>query len=55
MLKGHIDQTVVYASDIIGGKFAQAVADYDKAEQHMMHLADTLAAGIIAENPGKFA
>jgi hypothetical protein len=55
MLKGHIDQTVTYASDLIGGKYAQAVADYDKAEEHMMHLADTLAAGIIAQHPGKFA
>jgi hypothetical protein len=55
LLKGHIGQTVGYASDIIGGKYAQAVAHYDKAEQHMMHLADTLAAGIIAQNRDKFA
>jgi hypothetical protein len=55
MLKGHIDQTVAYASDLISGRYAQAVADYDKAEEHMMHLADTLAAGIIAQHPGKFA
>jgi hypothetical protein len=54
MLKGHIDQTTAYASDIIGGHYVDAIVEYDEAEAHMMHLSDTLARGIIAQFPEKF-
>lgn len=54
MLKGHIDSTVVYASDLIKGDYAQALKDYGKAYDHMMMLADTLAQGAIAQHPEKF-
>jgi geranylgeranyl pyrophosphate synthase len=53
-MKGHIDMTVAYASDVIGGKYVEAVKDYDEAEAHMIHLADTLTQGVIAQFPDKF-
>lgn len=54
MMKGHIDMTVGYASDILGAKSQDAVKKYDEAEEHMIHLADTLTLGIIAQFPDKF-
>jgi ubiquinone biosynthesis protein UbiJ len=53
LLKMHIDQTTTYSVDLLKGDFAQAIADYDKAEQHMISLADTLSKGIIAQFPNK--
>lgn len=55
MMKGHIDQTVVYASDQIKGKYADSIAAYEIAEKHMIDMADMLSAGIIAAFPKKFA
>jgi hypothetical protein len=55
MLEGHIDTTVVYATDLLGGDYAAAVEHFDEASHHMMMLADTLAAGIIAQFPDQFA
>lgn len=54
MMKGHIDMTVGYATDILTNKPADAVKKYDEAEDHMIHLADTLTSGIIAQFPDKF-
>lgn len=55
MLKEHITQTIAYSVDLLKGNYPQAIADYDKAEQHMAMLADTLSKGIIAQFPNKFA
>jgi len=54
MLKAHIDQTTVYATDLLKGDYAKSVTDYDTAKDHMMMLADTLAKGIVAQFPDKF-
>lgn len=54
MLKEHITQTIAYSVDLLKGNHTQAIVDYDKAEQHMAMLADTLSKGIIAQFPNKF-
>ena len=54
MMKAHITQTIEYASDILTGNYAKAIADYDTAQAHMAEMADMLSQGIIAQFPDKF-
>ena len=54
MMRTHITQTVAYASDQLQGDYAKSIEDYDKAEDHMLMLADQLSAGIIKQFPGRF-
>lgn len=54
MMKSHIDQTLVYATDMLTGHYAEAINDYGLAEAHMIEMGDMLSAGIIAQFPEKF-
>lgn len=53
MMRGHIDQTITYASDVIGGDYAAAIRDYGVAESHMFEMADMLSHGIADQFPDK--
>lgn len=54
MMKGHITQTIAYASDVLGGNWDSAVTKYDEAEAHMTDMADMLSDGIVAQFPARF-
>lgn len=54
MMRGHITQTVTYASDLLQGDYAKAIADYDVAQSHMAHMGQFLSDGLVAQFPEKF-
>jgi len=55
MMEAHIDTTVAYSVDLLSGDYTSAVANYDVALEHMMMMADTLSAGLIAQFPDQFS
>lgn len=54
MMEAHIDTTTVYSVDLLGGDYVAAVAAFDAALEHMVMMADTLSAGLIAQFPDQF-
>ncbi len=50
----HISQTTTYAVDLLQKDYPKAIADYEIAFDHMMHLADHLSEGIANQYPNKF-
>lgn len=54
MMKEHIDQTISYGGAELNKRYADGIATYDLAEQHMLMMADDLSEGIINAFPGRF-
>ncbi|MGH3439760.1 MAG: hypothetical protein ACRDRN_25320, partial [Sciscionella sp.] len=54
MFTVHNKQTETYALDIFKGNYKQSITDFETALNHMLSMADTLSAGIIAQFPNKF-
>jgi hypothetical protein len=55
MMRTHLDLTLREASHQLNGEYAASVADYDAVETEILHMADMLSSGIIAQFPKKFA
>ena len=54
MMRTHLDQTLTEAADELGGDYAGSVAAYDAIHDHILVMADTLSAGIMAQFPHRF-
>ena len=54
MMETHIDQTLVYATDMLTGDYAAGIAHYGEAEAHMVEMGDMLSAGVVAQFPDLF-
>lgn len=54
MMKDHLDNTLAEAVDHLKGDWAADIADYDKVHVQILHMADMLTAGIIAQFPDRF-
>lgn len=54
MMKGHIDQTLAYATAQLQGDYTASIDAYGVAEQHMLQMADMLSDGLIAQFPDEF-
>jgi hypothetical protein len=55
MMKDHLDLTLAEAVARLEGRFADDVAAYDQIHVQILHMADMLGDGIIAQFPSKFA
>jgi hypothetical protein len=54
MMKTHLDLTLQEAAQQLGGDFAGSVATYDQVETEILHMANMLSAGIVAQFPSRF-
>jgi hypothetical protein len=54
MMREHLDLTLSEATARLGGDFAADVAAYDEIHIQILHMADMLSDGIIAQFPGRF-
>jgi hypothetical protein len=55
VMREHLDTTLAEASARLGGSWEEDIAAYDVAREHMLMMADTLADGIAAQFPDRFA
>ena len=54
MMQTHLDQTLAEATHRLQGNFPADIRDYERINRHILEMADTLSAGIIAQFPGRF-
>jgi hypothetical protein len=54
MMKTHLDQTLEEATHRLQGDYAADIRDYERIHRHILEMADTLSAGIIAQFPHRF-
>jgi hypothetical protein len=54
MMREHLDLTLEEAAAQLGGDYARSVALYDDVEDEILHMADMLAEGLIAQFPEAF-
>jgi hypothetical protein len=55
MMKDHLEMTLSEAAAQLGGDYAESVRLFDDVESEILHMADTLSAGIVAQFPQEFA
>ena len=55
MMRDHLDLTLEEAAAQLGGDYAASVALYDEVETEILHMADMLSCGLIAQFPQEFA
>lgn len=53
-MKMHLDETLVEATARLQGKYAEDIQSYDRVQNHILRLADTLYTGITNQFPDKF-
>jgi hypothetical protein len=54
MMKTHLDQTLAEATHRLQGNYAADIRDYERIHRHILEMADTLSAGIVAQFPSRF-
>lgn len=54
MMRTHLDLTLTEAVDQLQGRYVQSVADYDRAQDEILDMADMLSDGIIKQFPKQF-
>ncbi|HEX6657962.1 MAG TPA: hypothetical protein VF065_07760 [Ilumatobacter sp.] len=54
MMRAHLDQTLAQATARLTGDWNADVAAYDEIHLHILHMADTLADGIVEQFPLRF-
>ncbi|HEX2293925.1 MAG TPA: hypothetical protein VHN37_01300 [Actinomycetota bacterium] len=55
MMKGHLDTTLDEATARLSGDYEAEIAAYDEVRNHIHHMSDALADGVIAAFPDRFA
>jgi hypothetical protein len=54
MMRSHLDQTLAEATARLNGDWEADIAKYDEIHLHILHMADTLADGIVDQFPRRF-
>lgn len=55
MLNGHLALTIEAVGAKLHGDTAGAISAFDRGNEHMLALADTLSSGIVKQFPGRFS